>query len=258
MLHYELTGSAEKPSLLFLHGFIGSCRDWKPIIGRLQDHFHCIAVDLPGHGQSRCDDPLQFAMPAAAAAVIELLDYLAIGVGGLVGYSMGGRLALYLAVHFPARFSHLVLESSSPGLRTAAERTTRRSWDEAMAHKLETMPLPAFLEQWYAMPLFTSLHGTAEFATMLQKRLENDPAQLVLSLRQMGTGSQPSLWTEWAQLTMPSTLIVGELDAKYVGISAEMHKLNPHSQRIVIPGTGHNVHSEQPQRYAAAIADCFA
>ena len=115
---------------------MGSCRDWTPIIGRLQDHFHCIAVDLPGHGQSRCDDPLQFAMPTAAAAVIELLDYLAIGAGGLVGYSMGGRLALYLAVHFPARFSHLVLESSSPGLRTAAERTTRRSWDEAMAHKL--------------------------------------------------------------------------------------------------------------------------
>lgn len=258
MLHCETVGSADNPPLLFLHGFMGSCRDWTPIIGRLQDQFHCIAVDLPGHGQSRCDDPAQFAMPAAADAVIELLSYLRIGAIGLIGYSMGGRLALYLAVHFPERFTHLVLESSSPGLRTAAERATRRTWDEATAHKLETLPLTAFLDQWYAMPLFASLRSTPGYAALIKRRLDNDPAQLALSLRQIGTGSQPSLWAEWAQLTVPTTLIVGELDAKYVGISAEMHALNPQSQQIVIPDAGHNVHSERLQEFADTIATHLA
>ena len=88
----------------------------------------------------------------------------------------------------------------------------------------------------------------------MQRRLENDPQQLALSMRQMGTGAQPSLWVEWAQLAVPTTLIVGELDAKYVRISAEMHALNPHAQRVVMTNAGHNCHHAQPHAFAALIA----
>jgi 2-succinyl-6-hydroxy-2,4-cyclohexadiene-1-carboxylate synthase len=255
MLHFEQSGSAENPPLLFLHGFMGINRDWSPVINQLSDQFHCIAVDLPGHGQSQFDDPALFSMPAAAGMVIELLGYLEIDAVALVGYSMGGRLALYLAVHFPEHFTSLILESASPGLRTAEERQTRQKWDASIAHKLETQPLPVFLDDWYAMPLFNTLRSHPNYGKVRQRRLANDPTQLALSMRQMGTGSQPSLWDEWVDLAVPTLLLAGELDQKYVGISAEMHTLNPRAHRVIIPNAGHNTHFEQNQAFSDEVGD---
>lgn len=253
MLYAETTGSAENPPLLFLHGFMGNSRDWAPIVARLHDRYRCLAVDLPGHGKSSVRKPAQCTMPAAAAAVIALMEAWGVERTGLVGYSMGGRLALYLAIHFPGRFTHLVLESSSPGLRTAAERQARRRWDDSIARKLEQLPFAEFLGEWYAMPLFETLRAHPSYSDLLQRRLHNDPAQLAMSMRQMGTGSQPSLWEEWERLEIPSLLLAGELDEKYVGISAEMHAHNPQATRLIIPGAGHNIHAEQPDTFATLL-----
>ena len=263
-LHFHEWGDRGRETLVFLHGFMGSGADWRTVAGLLGSRYHMLAPDLPGHGRSHCADPQAFTMANAAVRVLALLDKLEIEQCRLVGYSMGGRLALYLACFYPARFTHLLLESSSPGIRDAAARAVRRRWDAAIADKLVTQPLDQFLDQWYAMPLFASLRKHPDFADVLAARRRNDPQQLALSMRMMGTGSQPSLWEAWARLAVPTRLVVGALDGKYVGVSREMVEAvdrqdaespRVEGDRIVLAGVGHNVHFEDSGGFVGVV-DC--
>ncbi len=136
-LHYVLAGSHDRRAILFLHGFMGTANDWEVCIDRLANEFFCIAVDLPGHGQSIDRDPWLYSMEGCARALIDILDDLGLQQCGLVGYSMGGRVALYVVSTYPERFDGLVLESASPGLRTDAERAARRQADEQLAQELQ-------------------------------------------------------------------------------------------------------------------------
>lgn len=251
-LHWHTTGhDADKP-LLTLHGFMGVGGDWLGLSDGL-DGRRLIAPDLPGHGCSLNDDSAEFSMSAAAASVIALLDRLHVEQCALLGYSMGGRLALYLAVHYPQRVTHLILESSSPGIAAVADRDKRKAWDASIAARLRTEPFDAFLDSWYAMPLFATFRQHARYDAALAMRLQNDPRQLALSMEQMGTGSQPSLWAAWREIGLPTLLLVGEHDEKYVRISAEMHALNPAADRIVLPGLGHNTHFENGDLFAQTV-----
>src|SRR4030043_615955 len=110
-LHYQLDGSPGKPLLVFLHGFLGSVDDWNFAVDHFVSDYCCLRIDLPGHGQTRLADPAQYAMPSTARLLIELLDKLKMSQAHLLGYSMGGRLALYLGVHYPDRFLTIILES---------------------------------------------------------------------------------------------------------------------------------------------------
>ncbi len=249
ILNFHEWGNKSQPAMLMLHGFIGSGADWTTVAQALPE-YHAIAPDLPGHGRSHSTRSAAFSMEAAADSVIALLDAQEIDRCALVGYSMGGRLALYLAVHFPERFDRLVLESSSPGIADSAERDARQQWDHQTAAKLTSQPFDDFPADWYAMPLFASFRAHPDYPKVLMKRLENNPRQLALSMQKMGTGSQPSLWEAWAGLAIETLLIVGELDEKYVDISAEMLSQNPRAQRIIIPNTGHNTHFENPATFA--------
>ena len=133
-LHREFRNSSQgaDPALLFLHGFMGSGRDWLETVEAFPDH-RCILMDLPGHGlSSECPAGL-YPMPQAAIALLAVLDELGVGKCVPVGYSMGGRLALYLALTHPDRCSAVVVESGSPGLASELEREARREWDESKA-----------------------------------------------------------------------------------------------------------------------------
>ena len=153
MLYQEAYADSSKPTVLLLHGFMGSGRDWAAVIALLRESFHCVTVDLPWHGQSAGvpDDVDAFAWTAAQIATIAR-EREAVA---LVGYSLGGRVALWTAVHHPNVCHQLILESANPGLREGRE--ARQAWDEAMAVKLETMPFARFLDEWYRLPLFDSL-----------------------------------------------------------------------------------------------------
>ena len=255
MLHVATSGKKNQPTLLFLHGFMGASADWQEIASPFADDYFVLAPDLPGHGQSHFNEPSRFKIEAAASAVIDLLDTHGIVDCVLVGYSMGGRLALYIAAHYPERVRRLVLESASPGLADADARAARMRWDESVAVKLESMPFSAFLDEWYQMGLFESFRAHPGFEQAVARRMSNEPTQLALSMRMMGTGSQPSLWDDWVALMVPTLMIVGELDVKYVGISAEMHTLNPSAQVAILPGVGHNTHFENTDAFIAAIGE---
>lgn len=211
----------------------------------LEDRFYCIAPDLPGHGSSTGLPSGGYTMEGAALLIIGVLDALDIKRAALVGYSMGGRLALYLALRHPERCAGLFLESASPGLESPQEREARRQVDELRARRLETEDFGRFLEDWYRQPLFESLARDKELLKdTIEARRRNDPAELAKSLRGMGTGTQPSLWGELPELRVPALAVAGTLDEKYVQVSRHMARLSPKMRVAVVPGAGHNVRLE--------------
>lgn len=245
--NYKLQGNRDLPVALFLHGFLGNYQEFDPITQGLLG-FCCLSVDLPGHGATRVVGDDAYTMANTAIALIHLLDTLEITQATLVGYSMGGRLALYLALHFPERFPKAVVESASPGLKTEAERCARVQHDCAWADRIEAN-FADFLAQWYEQPLFESLRQHPQFEQIVQQRSQQFPTELAKSLRAMSTGHQPSLWKKLQAHQNPILLIVGARDRKFIAINQEMQSLCKTATLVIVPHTGHNVHIEDPHTY---------
>ena len=254
--HYEQIGSGAP--VVLLHGFTGRGRNWEAVSSfkfRVSS-FEFMAVDLLGHGLT--DSPVEatrYKMEYAAADLATLILDLTTPPVHLVGYSMGGRLALYLALHYPHLFRSLVLESSSPGLASETERQTRRARDEQLAQQLEQEGLETFVDYWETIPLFASQNRLpAEVRQRLrQQRLQNNPVGLANSLCGMGTGIQPSLWEQLPQLHLPVLLLAGELDSKFVTIARQMAAQLPQAQLRLIPNAGHTIHLEQPSGWTETV-----
>jgi 2-succinyl-6-hydroxy-2,4-cyclohexadiene-1-carboxylate synthase len=245
-------------SLLLLHGFTGSAATWTPLIDSLPPHFHTIAPDLIGHGRS--DSPLdaeRYRMDRCVADLLAVLDALEVERADVLGYSMGGRVALHLAAAAPQRVGALVLESSSPGIADAAERHARIAADLTLAESIERERLAAFVERWERLPLFASQVSLPKDIRMRlhAQRLLNNPLGLANSLRGMGAGQQESLWDRLAGLDVPTLLIAGALDVKYRGLAGEMLALLPNARAVIVPGAGHAVHLEQPQSFAKNVLE---
>ncbi|MDQ5852497.1 MAG: 2-succinyl-6-hydroxy-2,4-cyclohexadiene-1-carboxylate synthase [Chloroflexota bacterium] len=254
-LNYTLSGDAGDPAVLFVHGFMGSSEDWQDTIATLDGRYRCLAVDLPGHGDSVGLLPEAYTTEGAVRVVLDLLDELDIGHPAVVGYSMGGRLALYLALRHPERCAGLFLESASPGIEGALERQARREADEGRARRLEK-DFETFVAEWYRQPLFASLAGREGLVEkVIEARRRNNPMELARSLRGMGTGCQPSLWGELDALGAPTLAVAGALDEKYARISRRMAELSPRLQTTLVPGAGHNVRLEASEAYLALLQD---
>jgi 2-succinyl-6-hydroxy-2,4-cyclohexadiene-1-carboxylate synthase len=273
---YSLSGKTDRPLILLLHGFMGDRHDFAPITLLLANQYQCLCLDLPGHGETRVREEAEYGMALTARAIIGALDQLRISQCFLVGYSMGGRLALYLTVYFAERFIGAVLESVSPGLKTEEERKQRVQRDWQLATELETMDFAEFLTNWYEQPLFASMERSVErsvngskrplagiskrsptFTQILERRRQNQPTELAKSLRNLGTGSQPSLWAKLAQNQIPLLLLVGELDQKFVQINQEMQMLCSLAQLQIMAGCGHNVHFENVQGFVEHLRGFF-
>jgi len=247
---YEMNGSPDRPAILFLHGFLGGRDDWREITDQLCENFLTVAVDLPGHGYTQVNGiDKYYAMPSCAWGLTNFLGQLKIKKCHLVGYSMGGRLALYLAVKNPERFDKIVIESSSPGLKTATERKDRVKQDKKLARRLETENFENFLNDWYRQPLFETIEKDTRFKKILKKRLKSDPLLLAKSLRQMSTGAQPSLWPELGKIQAPIMFIAGEKDEKFKTLAFEMSDLCEPAEIRIIKNCGHNVHFEKPREF---------
>lgn len=254
-LHYRVTGKPGAPLVVFLHGFLGSSDDWTEILPEFEASFRCAVVDLPGHGKS-CGDSggVSCSFLDTATALIDVVDAIDAPSFSLVGYSMGGRLALYTASVYAMRVDRLVLESASPGLRTECERAARRERDELLARQLESGALGAFVRQWYEQPLFASLaRNPARREALIARRLRNSAHGLAASLRGMGTGAQAPLWAELASNTIPTLLVAGEDDSKFVALGREMEQACAEAHLKVLPGAGHCVHYETPSAYTEVV-----
>ncbi len=253
-LHFEIHGAAGRPLLVLLHGFMGNRSDWSGLIAALCGEFSLLVFDLPGHGKSAdWERDRTWNFPMVGRAVAATVQKFSAGQRKfLLGYSMGGRLALYVGIRYPRLLDGMLLESASPGLASKEERRARIRQDEHLAQQLETGDFQRFLREWYALPLFRTLRAHPDFPEMLARRANNDPRALAKALREMSTGRQPALWQELEAINFPLRLVIGEKDAKFGAIAAEMQRRNPRISRAVIPGCGHNLHLEAP----GAFADC--
>ncbi|AFY31452.1 2-succinyl-6-hydroxy-2,4-cyclohexadiene-1-carboxylate synthase [Calothrix sp. PCC 7507] len=254
--HYSLISNPTKPLILFLHGFMGNIDEFDAAIKLLSDEFSYLTLDLPGHGKTQIlGGDEYYRMANTAQALISLLDELNIAKCFLIGYSMGGRLALYLTLHFPGRFLKVVLESASPGLSTEVERLERIKRDAGIARKLIRDDLSNFLSNWYNQPIFADIKNHPEYDRMLESRLQNDPLELDKSLRLMGTGSQPSLWEKLPENTQPLLLLAGEYDQKFIDVNTQMAQKCNLSQLKIIKNAGHNIHLENTQEFVQNVRD---
>lgn len=251
--HYIFSDRRDLPVVLFLHGFMGSSADFDMVTTQLANQFCCLAVDLPGHGKTIVDgEEALYTMAQTANAIVTWLDQLQIPQCFLVGYSMGGRLALYLALHFPQRFLKVVLESASPGLQTEDKRAARLQHDRNLADQLEA-DFPSFLSYWYSQPLFHALRDHPLFIEVQARRLHNRPDALAKSLRYLSTGLQPSLWELLPHHTQPLLLLVGENDRKFCTVNQAMADYCPTAQLQSLPACGHVPHLEQPDAFTQAL-----
>jgi 2-succinyl-6-hydroxy-2,4-cyclohexadiene-1-carboxylate synthase len=249
-LEIERREASTSPSLgrlVLLHGFTQTRRSWDQIADAFGDRYETIAVDAPGHGGSA---GVRLDLAGAAEAVAQ-----AAGPATYVGYSMGGRLALHVAVARPDVVERLVLVSASPGIADPAVRAERRADDEHLADEIERDGVDAFLERWLALPLFARLPTDS---AGLEERRANTAVGLASSLRLAGTGAQRPLWDRLDQLTMPVLLVVGEHDAKFRATAAEMATAIAGATVEIIAGAGHVVHLEQPAAFVALLRGWLA
>ena len=243
------------PTLLACHGFTGCSEDFAPLRAALPSGYNLLAPDFPGHGSRRgLRNPQDFSL----AAHLALLDTAAAEAREpltLLGYSMGGRLALHWALANPLKIRQLILVGASPGLATEAERTERVYADQAVATYLRTQGLAAFYKYWHNQPFFRSLLAlpAERLDLIIQHRQQNDPAGLELSLEHVGTGSLPSLWERLGELRGPVDLVVGEQDPKFQAIARQMGAAMPKARLSTISGAGHAVHLEQPGDLAMVL-----
>jgi 2-succinyl-6-hydroxy-2,4-cyclohexadiene-1-carboxylate synthase len=258
--NYTFCGNSHQPVILFLHGFMGNCHEFDSAISLLSQNFCCLTLDLPGHGKNQVlDSDEYYTIAYTAQGIINLLDILNIFQCSLVGYSMGGRLALYLTLHFPERFPQVILESASPGLASEIERLERIQRDNQIAQKLirisqsQNNDFAIFLSKWYSQPIFGNIKNHPQFEQIITSRLENNPSQLAKSLRCMGTGKQPSLWEKIKDLQQPTLLLVGEHDEKFVAINQKMADVCKLFQLKIIPNAAHNIHIENLQDFVKNI-----
>ena len=254
--HYWVEQAGTGAPVLLLHGFSGDCGTWSQLMADLQAGYQVIRLDILGHGLS--DSPPEahsYTMPALAADILDLLDQLNLHKPHLLGYSMGGRLALYLALHYAERFNSLILESASPGLDDEASRKARRQRDEALANRIDTCGIEWFVDYWESLPMWRSQAKLPHsiLAAQRKQRLQNDALGLANSLRGSGTGAQPSLWKSLSQLTCPALLLAGELDAKFLALNRSMALKMLHARLVSVPGAGHNCHLEQPLAFGRAV-----
>lgn len=249
--------AGDGPPLVLLHGFGGSGEAWPPpLLEGLARSYRVITLDLHGHGRSGAPaGPAGYAMTAVVEDLAGLVEGLGARRAHWVGYSMGGRVALGVAALEPGRVDRLVLESASPGLATEAERARRREEDEALARSLENGGVEAWVDDWMARPLFQTQRALPDAlrASERARRLRNRPHALAACLRGLGTGAQPSFWERLGALDAPTFLMTGELDARFTETARRMHERLPHSERVVVEGTGHAVHLERPGAWIDAV-----
>lgn len=258
-VRYAVTDDRPNASdaVVCLHGFTGSKESWA-FLDQLLPDTRVIKIDCLGHGES--DAPLngkRYSTSRQVSDLAEIFDHLKLHKVKLIGYSMGGRLAYSFAVTYPERISALVLESTTPGLKTLGERKERILRDRKLADFILRDGIKAFVDYWEGIPLFSTQQRLADEVRQRIRlgRLRNNNIGLANSLIGMGTGSQPSWWSRLKDVAAPVLLICGEWDEKFCAINQEVHKKLPSSRIEIVPEAGHTVHVEQPHFFGKIVSE---
>jgi 2-succinyl-6-hydroxy-2,4-cyclohexadiene-1-carboxylate synthase len=235
-------------NVVLLHGFAGTRHAWAGVEKHLPaERYRSLALDLPGHGeQADARPPITFEK--CVASVLERSPKRFV----LGGYSMGGRVALHVALAAPQRIERLVLVSATAGIEDGAERAARRRRDRRLASEIEKGSIEAFVERWRAKSMFE--HDPPEVDALARAdQSRNSPRGIAAALRGIGTGEMQSLWDRLVDLQMPVIVVAGHRDRKFVRAGEQMVKLLPDSLLQVSSG-GHCLLFENPKIVARSLS----
>jgi len=233
-----------EPTLTLLHGFTNTSETWGSFRTQLEQAYGVEALDLPGHGRNRA---IRQNLVGYGHLIAEQLADPTV----LIGYSLGGRVALHCALEQPQGLRGLVLIGATAGIEDDQEREDRRQRDNQMAEGLRrSNDVKAFLERWLEGPLFSRLRDEDRH---LSGRRENTVEGLASSLELMGVGTQVPLWSELHRISVPTLVLAGEDDAKFMALGHRLAEAIAHAEFCSIPGAGHAVHLEEPELTAQAI-----
>jgi 2-succinyl-6-hydroxy-2,4-cyclohexadiene-1-carboxylate synthase len=240
-LHVERLGSG--PALALVHGFTQTGRSWAGIADDLATDHEVVLVDAPGHGGSA---GIEVNLVDAAGLLAE-----AVGPAVWVGYSMGARLVLHVAVHHPSAVRGLVLIGGTAGIEDAAERALRRDQDLATAAQIDELGLAQFLDRWLRQPLLASLPREA---AGLEDRLRNTVAGLRSSLELAGTGAMAPLWDRLGEIGVPVLAVAGADDERYAASAERIAAtVGGPGEVALLAGAGHTAHLEQPAAFVSLL-----
>lgn len=220
--------------IIFLHGFLGSPEDWDGV--RKELSLPSIALTLPGHGNTPLDlESFEKKIPYGST---------------LVGYSLGGRLAMHFAKKYPGHVKRLFILSANPGLEI--DREKRLEWDQKWINLLQKKGLEGFLEQWYAQDLFSSFTLTDEIR---MRRMEHNPHHLAEVFKRFSPARMENLWPHLKDFSCPLLFLFGENDIKYRSIGMRLRRT---FECVLIPKASHPIHLEAPKEVANQIIRRFS
>lgn len=255
---YHVETCGEGFPLLLLHGFTGDASTWSPFCEHWGKHSRMIMPDLIGHGKTEAPESAdRYKIELAACDLRAILDELAIEQVDLLGYSMGGRLAITFTILYPERVRKLILESTSPGLATEEERASRREHDAKLAAFIKEKGIAEFVDYWEKIPLFSTMDSlSSEVKYKIRKqRLSHTARGLAASLIGMGTGAQPSWWGKLNQISQNVLLLTGEKDKKFCRIAEQMKKELKNSTMVTVNQSGHMIHVEETEKFGTIVKE---
>jgi 2-succinyl-6-hydroxy-2,4-cyclohexadiene-1-carboxylate synthase len=245
-----------KKAIIFLHGFTGSASDWENVFRFIPANIFCVAIDLPGHGESSSPEELKYYSLDWICRMIEFVSgKMEFEKFCLCGYSMGGRAALNYSVNYPERVEKLILESATAGIESETDRKTRINSDNMLCSIIENQGVRAFIDYWMNLDMFADLKDIDEesYLLMINRKKKNSSQGLINSLRAFGTGTMNPLWEKLFQIKIPTLLITGTLDKKFTNINNRMNKILANSRHKIINNCGHNVHAKNPKEFSELL-----
>jgi len=223
--------------VLFIPGFMQRGDAWRPV-----------AELLPERYPSRLLDHAEHSFEG------RLREIAAAGADVLVGYSLGGRLALRAALRSPESFTGLVLVGSTAGIEEGPLRGVRAEADEKLASWMEAMPIEDIVSLWERQPLFAD-QSDALVEEQRPGRLSQDPRSLALLLRTAGQGALDPVWHELHALDLPLLAIAGARDDGYSAAVKRIASVAPNARAAIVEDAGHAAHLQRPDEVARLISE---
>jgi len=249
---YSVTDTGLGTPLLLIHGFTGSAASWAPLLPQLARDHRVLTVELLGHGESDAPDAGRHAVERQAVDLILILDRVGAAPADVLGYSLGARVALRLAIESPSSVRRLVLESPSAGVADPAARAARQDADDRWIEQLEREDMDGFVRDWAAQPIFASQ------AHLAPERRANRPHGLATSLRGAGQGVMTPLHERLRAIAAPTLVVSGRLDPTGSLRAAEVARGIPGAIHEIIDDAGHTPHLETPARFLQLVTITLA
>ncbi|WP_309398783.1 alpha/beta fold hydrolase [Cerasicoccus maritimus] len=244
--------------LLALHGFTGDAEDFAWLAGQSREKLDWWALNLPGHGNALVADPDALVLDDFLDEVESARRRIVAETGRtpiLLGYSMGGRVALHAVARNPSKWRALVTVGATPGIADPTRRLDRLMMDEDLAHRMREQTVDEFLQAWQSMPIIQSQDNIRPeiLEPLRERRRRNDPVQLAGALLAMSTGRIPSLWDYLVDLDLPCLITTGAFDHKFCDIAHSMEPRLPYPSMAVVPKVGHCAHLEAPEQFLRVL-----